>query len=111
MSGLFLTEKEARLFLLCVGLGAGAGVLYDLLTLAYRGLGRGGKAVGEGLFALFAGFSVFSLLKKSETALRSYTVLGLCVGWFLYAATLSFFLRGIFSKKRVKLRENRDADG
>lgn len=111
MSTLFLNAKEARLFLLCVGLGAGVGVLYDLLTLSYKGFGQRGRALGEGLFAAAIAVGLFSLLRKSDTMLRSYVILGVCVGWFLYASTVSFFLHGIFRKIRIKKRQNGAADG
>jgi len=110
VSGLFATASQARLFLLFVGLGAGVGILYDLLTLSYRGFGHKGRAIGDLLFVCVSACGVFSLLQRAGETFRSYAVLGVSVGWFLYASTVSFFLHKIGNKllvnKRTKCRAN-----
>ncbi len=85
-------SREALLFLMAAGQGAGLLFLYDLLRGLRRAVLHGGIATAaEDLFYwVFAGISTFALVFAENNGIfRGYILLGILLGMILYHQTLS----------------------
>lgn len=85
-------HEQARLFLLCIALGGGMGLLYDCLRVFRHALRhrRFWVQAEDALFWLLAVFLVFGvLLRASSGEIRFFSVSGLFGGMGLYFLTLS----------------------
>lgn len=85
-------HEQARLFLLCIALGGGLGLLYDCLRVFRHALRhkRFWVQAEDALFWVLAVFLVFSvLLRASSGEIRFFSLFGLFGGMGLYFLTLS----------------------
>lgn len=85
-------HEQARLFLLCIALGGGMGLLYDCLRVFRHALRhkRFWVQAEDALFWLLAVFSVFGVLLKANSGeVRVFSLFGLFGGMGLYFLTLS----------------------
>ena len=99
---LFQTLGQAQIFLLMTCVGAGLSVLYDGLCLARGAFGGQGHVLADTVYALCALTLVFVCLERVQMeGLRAYVILGASAGWFLYAATVSRFLRALGRRLRA----------
>ena len=105
----FSLEAETRIYLLSVLLGAGIGVLYDL----FRGVRVLFKhkswlvAIEDALFALLAGFAVFTFATALTGKLRVFTLFGMACGAVIEHFTVGnlaiFVLRKIVECLRMRI--------
>lgn len=88
-------HEQARLFLLCIALGGGMGLLYDCLrvfrhTLRHR---RFWVQAEDALFWLLAVFIVFGVLLRANSGeVRFFALFGLFGGMGLYFLTISHWV-------------------
>lgn len=85
-------HEQARLFLLCIALGGGMGLLYDCLRVFRHALRhkRFWVQAEDALFWLLAVFLVFGVfLRANSGEVRVFSLFGLFGGMGLYFLTLS----------------------
>ena len=81
----FTLEAETQIYLLSVLLGVGLGILYDLFRAVRVIFSHKGWLVAaeDVVYALLAGFSVFTFYTGLTGKLRVFTVVGMAAGFVL----------------------------
>mgnify|MGYP001071835584 CR=1 FL=1 len=109
---LFETLGQARIFLLMAAVGAVISMLYDVLCLAKTAFGRRGAWISDAMFASAAAVLLFmGMTRVQMPGLRAYVLLGICVGWFLYAVSLSRLLHWLGAKMSGSGRKKQAVKG
>ena len=88
-------HEQARMFLLCIALGGGMGLLYDCLCVFRHSLHhkRFWIQAEDALFWLTAVFLVFGVLLRANSGeVRFFSLFGLFGGMGLYFLTLSHWV-------------------
>ena len=88
-------HEQARMFLLCIALGGGMGLLYDCLRVFRHSLHhkRFWIQAEDALFWLTAVFLVFGVLLRANSGeVRFFSLFGLFGGMGLYFLTLSHWV-------------------
>ena len=88
-------HEQARMFLLCIALGGGMGLLYDCLRVFRHSLHhkRFWVQAEDALFWLTAVFLVFGVLLRANSGeVRFFSLFGLFGGMGLYFLTLSHWV-------------------
>lgn len=91
-------QGQTALFLLCVAMGAGMGLLYDGLRLFRQMLPHSRFLIQleDGLYWVAVVFAVFQvLLKKNNGEMRFFILLGIFGGMGLYFALVSPFVMAV----------------
>ena len=106
MSGVIL--EELRVFAVAVMSGAVITIVYDCIRFFRRLIPHGNVWIGieDFFFWMWTALWVFSVLnRENDGSLRSYTILAMVIGMFLYHQTISEPLVGFFGKMINRLKK------
>ena len=106
MSGVIL--EELRVFAVAVISGAVITIVYDCIRIFRRLIPHGNVWIGieDFFFWMWTALWVFSVLyRENDGSLRSYTILSMVIGMFLYHQTISEPLVGFFGKMINRLKK------
>ena len=106
MSGVIL--EELRVAGVAILSGAVITVVYDCLRIFRRIIPHGNIWIGieDFFFWMWTALWVFSVLyRENDGSLRSYTILSMVIGMFLYHQTISEPLVGFFGKIINRLKK------
>ena len=106
MSGVIL--EELRVFAVAVMSGAVNTIVYDCIRIFRRLIPHGNVWIGieDFFFWMWTALWVFSVLyRENDGSLRSYTILAMVIGMFLYHQTISEPLVGFFGKMINRLKK------
>lgn len=106
MSGVIL--EELRVAGVAILSGAVITVVYDCLRIFRRIIPHGNIWIGieDFFFWMWTALWVFSVLyRENDGSLRSYTILAMVMGMFLYHQTISEPLVGFFGKMINRLKK------
>ena len=106
MSGVIL--EELRVAGVAILSGAGITIVYDGLRIFRRLIPHGNVWIGieDFFFWMWTALWVFSVLyRENDGSLRSYTILAMVIGMFLYHQTISEPLVGFFGKMINRLKK------
>ena len=106
MSGVIL--EELRVFAVAVMSGAVITIVCDCIRIFRRLIPHGNVWIGieDFFFWMWTALWVFSVLyRENDGSLRSYTILAMVMGMFLYHQTISEPLVGFFGKMINRLKK------
>ena len=106
MSGVIL--EELRVAGVAILSGAVITIVYDCLRIFRRIIPHGNVWIGieDFFFWMWTALWVFSVLyRENDGSLRSYTILSMVIGMFLYHQTISEPLVGFFGKMINQLKK------
>ena len=106
MSGVIL--EELRVFAVAVISGSVITIVYDCIRIFRRLIPHGNVWIGieDFFFWMWTALWVFSVLyRENDGSLRSYTILAMVIGMFLYHQTISEPLVGFFGKMINRLKK------